>query len=135
MELIKEKQKYDYTIVNNSGYTVNLIPYYYNGPKDLNHKITLNNGQSINKKLDVYPPYNDNLHFISFFDNFAGVTGVEITFNNTRRLIYHSSDCPNAQCSDLRSVFHIVNSNDLIEIYTITANDYTNAAHCGGNCN
>jgi hypothetical protein len=60
-----EVEKYDYTIINNSGVTVDLIPYDREYNINIQNKITLLNGQKINKKLDVHAPYNNKLSMAS----------------------------------------------------------------------
>jgi hypothetical protein len=44
-----EEIKYDYSIINNSGVTVEIIPY-KNSVKQIHNKVTLQNGAIFNKK-------------------------------------------------------------------------------------
>jgi hypothetical protein len=51
-----EDRYYNYTITNNSGVMVEMIPY-FNGVKDVNYKVIINNGDKINETYTDEPPY------------------------------------------------------------------------------
>ena len=129
------EKNYNYSIINNSGVKVELIPT-FNGIKSLEKKVDLENGAVFNKKHTDYPIYTSPLSIPSMFNDFGGqgaLTQLEITFNNSKKIIY--SKCPDLICTNVRNIFHFKNSENLTEIYTITPEDYQNAVDCGGNCN
>ena len=129
------KKNYDYSIVNSSGVKVELIPT-LNGVKSLERKIILENRTVFNKKHTDYPIYTSPLNIPSIFSDFGKqgiITHLEITFDNTKKIIY--SECPDFICSNVKNIFHYKNNDNQTEVYTITPEDYQNAIDCGGNCN
>jgi len=61
--------------------------------------------------------------------------GVEITFNNTKKIVYMNCNNFNRVCTNPRNIFHYTNNTGFTQIYIITPENYTNAVDCGGNCN
>jgi hypothetical protein len=136
-----EVKKYDYTIINNSGVTVDIIPYDEENDINIQNKRTLLDGEKINKKLDVYPPYNDNLSLSGVLWGdliYSRVPKAEIVFNNNKKVIYLNctfSDLGITDCLEPRSIFNPINNSGVIQVYTITPEDYENAIPCDGDCN
>lgn len=132
-----EERKYNYNILNKSGLTVEIIPY-YGGIKKIENKIIINNNNFINKTYTEVPPYQGGLTMGNFFIKSSIIeplTNVEITFNNTKKVVYEvCSETFNCN-TDPRNIFNITHNIELIEVYTITPEDYTNAIDCGGDCN
>lgn len=128
-----ETRFYNYSIVNNSGAEVNIVPY-ISGVAAPDLKIVLPNGQSINKVRKDQPPYQGQLYMSSLvYPEFpAGInyTQVEFTFNNSKRIIHKFEDR-----NQPRNIHNIEFNYDRTEIYVITPEDYANAVDCGGNCN
>lgn len=133
----KEKITYDYTITNNSGVIIEIIPYDRAGNKDLSKKITLLNGKSLNKQAIFNKDTSERLTMPGLiYPSF--LTKIEIVFNSTKKINY-SDDCiynngVSTNCNT-RNIFLLEYSDDKNEIYTITPEDYQNAVDCGGNCN
>lgn len=131
-----EEKHYDYSVVNNSGVTVEIIPY-VNGVKEVNNKVTIQNGASFNKKYTDYAPYGGTLSMRNLFkSNTVGLTThLEITFNNSKKIIYEECSLT-SNCNSLpRNVFRPEFNDERTEVYIITTEDYQNAVDCGGNCN
>lgn len=130
------EKKYDYSIINTSGVTVQIIPYTWD-VKQVTDQVTLENNQIFNKKETVYAPYTGGLWMPSLFIEKAlgRVTHVEIVFNNSKKVIY-TSCLETFNCNiQPRNIFNTDFNDELIEVYTITAEDFQNAEDCGGNCN
>ena len=133
-----EDREYDYTVANNSGVTIEIIPY-YSGIKDITNKVIINNTDKINFKHTDRPPYGGSPRMSGV--PFSGsptkfnLTHIEITFNNSKKIIYQ--DCTETnQCSNQpRNIFNQIFSDEQTENYSITPEDYKNAVDCGGNCN
>ena len=131
---------YDYTLLNNSGYNVEITPFNWQGNKLINNKITLLNNKSLNQKYRDDAPYGGFGMKGLLSDNFkiGGWYKIEIVFNNSKKIIYND-DCTynngiSTNCSP-RNIFLLEYSNEKTETYTITPEDYQNAIDCGGNCN
>ena len=134
------RKNYDYTITNNSGVTVEIIPYYEQGGIDLSKKIILQNGQSLNANKQVHPLESLPLTMAELISKSENIflSKVVIVFDNIKKSIY-SNDCTynngvSLNC-DIRNIFLIQYNNEQTEVYTITPEDYQNAVDCGGNCN
>ena len=128
-----EVRRYDYSVVNNSGVSVEVIPY-SDGIVRIDKKVILNNAQKINK-IDIdYPPYGE-LRMINVLHPALRVNKIDIIFNSTKMITYE--DCsPTNNCSEqLRNIFNGDFQNERTEVYIITAQDFQNAIDCGGNCN
>jgi hypothetical protein len=134
-----EVKKYDYTIINNSGVTVELIPYDREYNINIQNKKTLLNGEKINQKLDVYPPYNGRLGMSSLIWDPYLLTKVDIVFNNTKKVNYtvcNSAFAPEiTNCDEPRNIFREEYNQEYTEVYIITPEDYENAIPCDGDCN
>jgi hypothetical protein len=131
-----EEKHYDYSVVNNSGVTVEIIPY-VNGMKEVNNKVTLQNGEIFNKKYTDHAPYSGGLSMRNIFiSNTIGLfTHFEFVFKNSKKVIYEEcSEIFNCN-SQSRNIFNASFNDEQTEIYTITPDDYQNAVDCGGNCN
>lgn len=132
-----EERKYNYSIINKSGSTIEIIPY-YDGIKKIEHKISINDNNLINKTYTEVTPYQGGLTMGGFFIKSSIIeplTQVEIVFNNSKKVVYEvCSESFNCN-ADPRNIFNITHNLELIEIYTITPEDYTNATDCGGDCN
>lgn len=133
-----EDRKYNYTITNNSGVIIEMIPY-YNGVKDIANKVILKNTDKINKIFTDTPPYGGGLlmQYIPFSDSSIqnNLTHVEITFNNSKKIIYQQCTESNQCFNQTRNIFNPIFSNERIKNYIITPEDLQNALDCGGNCN
>jgi hypothetical protein len=135
-----EKKIYNYTITNNSGVTVEIVPYDNNGALELSKKTTLFNGQKINTEKKVHPLDGTRLSMMELIskDENILIPKIEIVFNNTKKSTY-SNDCTynngvSSNCG-LRNIFLLEYNKDQAEVYTITPEDYQNATDCGGDCN
>ncbi len=124
--------EYKYSIVNNSGKTIEIIPLFSN-VKELNKKIIIENGNKLEKKIISGAPYNSDLSLEKIISENSHLTGVEIVFNNEKKIVYLI--CPNSICNNKKNIFDIFNNDEHTETYTITPEDYQNALDCGGNCN
>jgi hypothetical protein len=130
-----EDRKYNYTVTNNSGAVIEMIPY-FTGVKDINYKVTINNGEKFNKTYTDRPPYKGLLMFaIPFYGSKSDLTHIEITFNNSKKIIYKGCTETNQCFNQSRNIFNPVFSDERTETYIITPEDYQNAVDCGGNCN
>jgi hypothetical protein len=134
-----EDRKYNYTVTNNSGAVIEMIPY-YSGTKDITNKVILNKADKINKTFTDKPPYGGafRMQYTPFFGSSSiqnNLTHIEITFNNLKKIVYQ--DCIEAnQCfNQPRNIFNLMFSDERTEVYTITPEDYQNATDCGGDCN
>ena len=128
-----EARRYDYSVINNSGVSIEVIPY-SDGLVKIDKKVVLNNAQKINK-IDIdYPPYGE-LRMINVLHPALRVNKIDIIFNGTKKITYE--DCsPTNNCSEQpRNIFNGEFQNERTEVYTITAEDLQNATNCGGNCN
>ncbi|RTY65577.1 hypothetical protein EKL97_14235 [Flavobacterium sp. LS1P28] len=63
------------------------------------------------------------------------LTHIEITFNNTKKVIYQECTATNQCFNQARNIFNPMFRDERTEVYTITPEDYQNAQDCGGNCN
>jgi hypothetical protein len=138
--------EYHYSIVNNSGKTVTIIPY-INGNKNLQNAITLNQGDAINKKYTKIEPGTGGYSMAYLLpDNDTGY--VAFVYNNEKINIFsiyseQCTTCPTISNNSFtikysennRNPFNSEFSNETTEVYTITPEDYQNAIDCGGNCN
>ena len=135
----EEGKTYYYTITNNSGVTTEIIPYTQQGDLLLGKKITLLNGQSINKKDFDGTPGGGSPNIARAIPSDEYLTKVEFVFNNTKKNVYSrcgfTIDRVAANCDDPRNIFRPEYNNEQTEVYTITAEDFQNATDCGGNCN
>jgi hypothetical protein len=135
----EEGKTYYYTITNNSGVTVEIIPYTQQGDLLLGKKITLLNGKSINKKEFNGTPGGGSPDIARAIPSDEYLTKVEFVFNRTKRKVYarcgFTIDGVIANCDDTRNIFREEYNNEQTEIYIITPEDYQNAIDCGGNCN
>lgn len=135
----EEGKTYNYTITNNSGVTVELIPYTQQGELILNKKLVLSNGQSINKIDFDGTPGGGSPNIAKAIPSDEYLTKVEFVFNSTKRKVY--SRCGFtingivSNCDDTRNIFREEYNNEQTEVYTITPEDYQSATDCGGNCN
>ncbi len=130
-----EVRNYNYTITNNSGVMVEMIPY-FSGVKDGNYKVIINNGEKFNKTYTDRPPYKGLLMFaIPFYGSKSNLTHIEITFNNSKKIIYQGCTETNQCFNQPRNIFNPIFSDEQTETYIITPEDYQNAVDCGGNCN
>lgn len=124
---------YNYSIVNNSSYSIEIIPYNIQGIKEIQRKIIIPIGGVFNKIHKNSPPY-FGFNFESLITlNAIYASKVEFIFNNSKKIIYEK--CPNGLCSNSRNIFDFSNNIGQVQVYTITNEDYENAIDCGGNCN
>ncbi len=134
---------YDYSIINNSGTTLTIIPY-VNGNKDLQNAITLNQGDKINKKYTKIDPSDGGYSMANLLNS----DYVAFVYNNEKINIFSiysdkCTTCPTISnnsfgikyTENLRNPFNSEFSNETNEVYTIIPEDYQNAIDCGGNCN
>ncbi len=130
-----EEKNYDYSVVNKSGVIVEIIPY-MDGNKKNDNKQVLQNNQIFNKKYTDYAPYSGfSMGTLFIANTCSALTHLEITFNNSRKVIYKTCS-ENFNCnSQSRSIFNLSFNDEQTEVYTITPEDYQNAQDCGGNCN
>jgi hypothetical protein len=132
---------YDYTIINNSGVVVEIVPYNENGVIEVNKRVTIGIGEKINKIKRVHPIGGDGpLNFKELLFTKAGFSfrKIDLIFNNIKKSSY-SDNClyangVSSNCS-IRNIFLLDYNNDFTEVYTITPEDFQNAQDCGGNCN
>jgi hypothetical protein len=132
---------YDYTIINNTGVVVEIVPYDINGVIEVNKKVTIGIGEKINRKKRVHPIDGDGpLSFKELLFTKAGFSlkRIDFVFNKVKKSSY-SDDCiyvngVSSNCSS-RNVFLLDYNDGFTEVYTITPEDYQNAQDCGGNCN
>jgi hypothetical protein len=131
-----EEKKYDYSVVNNSGYIVEIIPY-FNGVKETSKKVIIQNGDIFNKKFTDYAPYSGGLSMTGIFksNTIGNVTQLEFVFMNSKKIIYEECSVT-SNCNFLpRNIFRPEFNDEETEVYTITPEDFQNAQDCGGNCN
>ena len=136
---------YNYTIINNSGKTVTIIPY-VNGNKDLQNAIKLNQGDKIHKKYRYTPPGGAGYSMSNLLPNNSGY--VAFVYDNDKIDVFsiYSEQCTNCPTISNNSIgikysennrnpFNSQFSNETNEVYYITPEDYQSATDCGGNCN
>jgi hypothetical protein len=71
-----------------------------------------------------------------FYDyKYYDVTRVEITFNNSKKMIHEGCTQANQCVIPSRDIYNPIFSDERAETYIITPKDYLNAVDCGGNCN
>ncbi len=131
----EETKYFDYSIKNNSGSKIDLVPY-FNGQANYSLKVSLAKDGIINLKKEVKPPYNDGLLMSSFFvtPSSGHVTHIEVVFDNKKRVIYQECMETNQCFNQPRNIFNPVYNDKEVETYTITSEDSQNATNCGGNC-
>jgi hypothetical protein len=136
----EESKIYNYTISNNSGYTIAIVGYDTNSVKDLAKKITLENGKKISnrKKVDYPAPNPLKMSEVISKDGRIEYSKIEIIFNNSKKTIF--SNCKFTEtgienCDEPRNIFRPEYNDQQTEVYTITPEDYQNATDCGGDCN
>lgn len=129
-----EEKHYDYSVVNNSGVTVEIIPY-MDGNQKINNKVILQNNQIYNKKYTDHAPYGGfSMGSVFVLNTGSALTHLEFVFNNSKKVIYEGcSETFNCN-SQPRNIFNGSFNGELTEVYTITPEDYQNAIDCGGNC-
>lgn len=134
----EEGTTYNYTITNNSGVTVEIIPYTQQGELLLSKKIVLSNGQSIKKKVLGQLGRSPSISTL-IWSNGGALTKVEFVFNSTKRKVYIGCGLvvngAADNCDDTRNIFREEYSDDQSDVYTFTPEDYQNAIDCGGYCN
>ena len=130
---MSEAKWHDYSIVNQSGQTVEMA-IYVDDSRDPASKVILLPGEKLQKVVRDDPPYGGYSMWAMFENKKTGVkTDMEFVYNNQKKTVYHK--CPNLICvNEPRNIFSGEYNNDLTEVYTITAQDYQNATDCGGNC-
>ena len=127
-------KKYDYSIINNSGVLIEIIPY-NNGIRYNDKKIILNNNQIINKIEIDYPPFAGGIRLTTaLFPNLI-LDKIDIIFNGTKKVSYEDCSATNNCNAQPRNIFNHEFHNEDTEVYTITPEDYQAAVDCGGNCN
>ncbi|MCG7281182.1 hypothetical protein MHJ94_07725 [Chryseobacterium taklimakanense] len=134
----EEGKTYYYTIQNNSGVTVEIIPYSQQGELLPNKKIILLNGQNISKKDFDGTPGGGSPNISRVIRSDESLTKVEFVFNNLKKNVYQkcgiSINGIVGDCSESRNIFREEFNNEQTEVYTITPEDYQNATDCNGNC-
>jgi hypothetical protein len=135
----EEGKTYYYTITNNSGVTIEIIPYTQQGNLILSKKMILLNGQSINKKDFDGTPGGGTPNIARVIPSDEYLTKVEFVFNNTKKSVFSrcgfTIDGIVANCDDTRNIFRPEYNDEQTEVYIITPDDYQNALDCGGICN
>ncbi|MBB1193019.1 hypothetical protein DNC80_04965 [Flavobacterium sp. SOK18b] len=136
----EDSKNYDYSIFNNSGVTVVIVPYGTDGMRDLSKKVVLSNNEKISLKRFVYYPAP---HFLDMAevitrDRNISLTKIEFIFNLSKKTLY--SNCKFTStgvegCTESRNIFRSEFNDEETEVYTITPEDYQNAQDCSGNCN
>ena len=131
---MNNERNYNYTIINNSGRQVKMIPY-VEGQKELQNAIVIDNNKSINKKITAYAG-SGGLMMVSFFNKTGlGITThIEIVFENQKKIIYEECSTTIDCNANPRNIFGQNYMDELIETYIITPEDYQNATDCGGSC-
>lgn len=134
----EEGNTYYYTIQNNSGVTVEIIPYSQQGDLLPNKKTVLLNGQSISKKDFSGTPGGGSPNIAAAIPSDGYLTKVEFVFNNIKKKTYQrcgfSINGVVGDCNETRNIFREEYNNEETEIYTFTPDDYQNAIDCNGNC-
>lgn len=134
----EEGKTYYYTIENNSGVTVEIIPYSQQGELLPNKKIILMNGQNISKKDFDGTPGGGFPDIVRVIRSDEPLTKVEFVFNNIKKNIYQkcgiSINGVVDDCNEPRNIYREEYNNEQTEVYTFTPEDYQNATDCGGNC-
>jgi hypothetical protein len=129
-----ESRTYDYSVINNSGGTIEIIPY-ENGIKREDRKRVLVNTQKVNKQITIFPPSGGGFRMITtLFPDFVA-DRIDIIFAGTKK-ISHFECSPSNSCNNQpNNIFNDVFSDEQTEVYAITAEDFQNATDCGGPCN
>lgn len=132
--------EYNYTVVNESGKTVKLVPY-SNGVIDMSKSVILQNGQQLNH---IEPPAGHlSGYSMSGFVHVPNISHIAIIFGNEKKSIYSiygstCTTCPHLSgevySDNLRSPFNVIYNDTPTETYTINASDYQNATMCNGSC-
>ncbi|WP_155845762.1 hypothetical protein [Chryseobacterium gregarium] len=130
---MSEAETLDYSIVNQSGQTVELSVY-VNDHRDPSSKVILLPGEKLQKVVRDDPPYKGYSMWALFDIQKTGVkTDMEFVYNNHKKTVYHH--CPDLLCgNELRNIFGFTYNNENTEVYIITSEDYLNAVECDGNC-
>ena len=123
----EQGKTYYYTIQNNAGVDVEIIPYSQQGKLLLNKKINLLNGQSLSKKDFDGTPGGGSPNIARAIPSDEYLTKVAFVFNNTTNNIY--SRCGFiingvvSNCDDPRNIFRPEYNNEQTEVYTISPGD------------
>ncbi|WP_294267529.1 hypothetical protein [uncultured Chryseobacterium sp.] len=125
---------YNYSIQNNSGAKVEIIPYSSNSSgveaMVLSEKITIEDSKSVSKEFKDLAPYDG----FSFNDFLKYPSKIDIVFNNSKKITYEICGFNGVFCNSPRNIFNHEFNNEINEIYKITASDFQNATNCNGNC-
>lgn len=125
---------YNYSIRNNSGAKVEIIPYILNssGIEEmvLEDKITIEDSENFSKQFRDLAPYDGFSfnHFLKYPDK------IDIVFNNSKKVTYQICSFNGVLCNNPRNIFNNEFNDEINETYTITASDFQNAFACNGNC-
>ncbi|MCU7617400.1 hypothetical protein NZ698_09335 [Chryseobacterium sp. PBS4-4] len=122
---------YDYTFLNNSGFTLEIVPF-DNGLPNYSKKVTVPNNAKIQKQYKDGAPYDGYNMGVLLFE--ANVYELDIVFNNQKKVHYKSCSDTNDCNADPRNIFNNLNNGVGTKIYTVTPDDYQNAGSCSGNC-
>ena len=122
---------YDYTFQNNSGYSLEVVPY-DNGLPLYSKRISVPINAKIQKLYKDGAPYNGYSMAILLFE--GNVYELDIVFNNQKKIHYKSCSDTNDCNADPRNIFSNANNGVGTQIYTVSATDYQNATLCNGNC-
>ena len=136
----EDSKNYNYSIINNSGVTVVIVPYGVDGVRDLSKKILLSNNEKISLKRNVTYPAPDFLDMAEVITRDKNITliKIEFIFNLNKKTLYSSCKFTSTGvegCTETRNIFRSEYNDEQTEVYTITPEDYQNAQDCGGNCN
>ena len=129
-------KSYNYSIVNNSSYVIEIVPYNIQGVKEIQKKITIPIGGVLNRFFnDTSPPQGFNFQSMIVTTNGIGyLTSVDFIFNNLKKTNYNT--CISIECaSPPRNIFNLNYNFGQNQVYIITNSDYDAATDCGGNCN
>lgn len=126
--------EYEYTIKNNSGAKVEIIPYVLNsaGVDEivLFDKITIEDSKNYTKNFKDLAPYDG----FSFYVLLKSPSKIDIVFNNTKKITYQICNYNSFPCIDPKNIFSNEYNNETTETYTVKASDFQNAVSCNGNC-
>ncbi|MGZ9675187.1 hypothetical protein [Flavobacterium sp. GNP001] len=134
----EDGKTYYYTITNNSGVTVEIIPYSQQGVLLLGKKVILLNGESLSKKDFDATPGGGTPNIARAIPTDEYLTKVEFVFANSKKYIFgrcgFKINGELATCDDVRNIFRKEYNDEQTEVYTITPEDFQNATDCGGPC-
>lgn len=143
-----ESIDYTYSISNNAGQNIKLVPY-INGVPEMENAITLANNEKFTKKYTYNPPGAAGFNMTGLFKATAAgsITHVGVIYNNNHINLFtvFSEQCPTCANipnnpypiiynENIRNLFNISFNDEQVETYSITSEDYQNATDCGGNC-